>query len=528
MVCVLAWGLQASCSAEGFRLTDLSVPRSAEYLVVSADGLAGACDGLLAFRQSQGLAAAEVTLGQVQALRPELPLEQALTAFVQQAHDSWGVRFVLLVGDAAGPEGMTIPMLVERSRFLSQQFLAEPDVATDYGYGLPREGAPQVHVGRFPADSPAQVAQMAARTVAYERDAAPGPWQGRLALVTGVLGYNPVVDQVVETLFRQTVGKDVPPYMEVEVAQARPDSPYCPYPPGFSDNALRMLNDGSLLYVYVGHGSTREFDSFAWRDRTFPIFDAAAVDRVSIPDGPPLMVVLACSTGRLDAPGGECIGERIFARPQGPVAYLGASRIDQPYGIALLGKHLIATLLVEPPRTVGEALDEARRRVLLDAGTFRQQVDGLAALVYGPQALENMRQDVVRHYNLLGDPALRLRRPEELRVKIEGTQVSVEAPPGAQRVELILERPLGDPPTPLPNLDGLSGTALAQAWADRYRTANTRAVWKWEGPLRAGAVTVQAPTQREGAQWLRAMAWGPTGAACGAVPVGAKMSAPGT
>lgn len=529
-LCLLAWAAQTGWSADGFRLKDPSWPQPLDYLVVCADELGGACDELLRFRQSQGLQVAEVTLKQVRELHPQAPTQRALEAFLEHAHDAWGVRFVLLVGGATGPEGKTIPLCIQPSAFVSPQFPSEPDLATDYAYSLPRHGAAQIHVGRFPARSVAQAAQMAARTVAYERQVAPGHWQGKLALITGVLGYNPVVDQVVETLFRQTVISDVPPALDMEVAQARPESLYCPYPPTFSDNALRMLNDGSLLYVYVGHGTPHAFDDFTWRGRSYPIFDAAAVDRVSVLTGPPLMVVLACSTGRLDAPDGDCIGQRLFAQPRGPVGYLGASRIDQPYGIALLGKHLLATLLVEAPTTVGEALDEAKRRVLTDTGPFRQQVDGLAAMVYGPQVLEAMRQDVVRHYNFLGDPALRLRRPAELKLtavtRPDGMRVEVRVPFAQGRIALCLERALGEPRTPIPDLTGLTGDALQEAWNQRYRAANTRETWRWEGELTAGVVATDVPAPPEGTRWLRALAWGPEGVACGAVRVGTMVPQP--
>ena len=37
----------------------------------------------------------------------------------------------------------------------------------------------------------------------------------------------------------------------------------------------------------------------------------------------------------------------------------------------------------------------------------------LSTTIQGPAALEPMRRDVIRHYNLFGDPALRVRRPAE-------------------------------------------------------------------------------------------------------------------
>ena len=45
-----------------------------------------------------------------------------------------------------------------------------------------------------------------------------------------------------------------------------------------------------------------------------------------------------------------------------------------------------------------------------DDSALRLQADTIASTIQGPASLEPMRKDVIQHYNLLGDPALKIRR----------------------------------------------------------------------------------------------------------------------
>src|SRR6185295_413998 len=144
----------------------------------------------------------------------------------------------------------------------------------------------------------------------------------------------------------------------------------------------------------------------------FPIFDEKAVKDVDVKAGLPIMVVIACSTGEYDSNGGDCIGELLYKRARGPVAFIGGSRVTQPYGNGLFSHKLVERVFADGTRTLGEALWEAKAAVVAkDTSPLRLQADAIAASIQGPGALEPMRKDVILQYNLLGDPALKIRRP---------------------------------------------------------------------------------------------------------------------
>src|SRR5262249_48555589 len=68
------------------------------------------------------------------------------------------------------------------------------------GYGCPDGGLlPGAAVGRFPAQSVAEVRAMVAKTLAAEAPR-PGAWKRRLTVLAGIPAYNPVVDRVIEKI----------------------------------------------------------------------------------------------------------------------------------------------------------------------------------------------------------------------------------------------------------------------------------------------------------------------------------------
>lgn len=311
-----------------------------------------------------------------------------------------GPKFLLLAGDAD-----TVPTFICKGEYVSDRFPTDPDLATDYLYGAV--------TGRFPADTVEELQAMAAKTIAYETTLPGGAWQKRISFVTGEANFGALIDDILERQFNSVVTAKIPMAYDVETAYAKPASKYCYYPPKFGDNTIRMINDGALFFAYVGHGFRDGFDDVRFKDEDYPILRAKQVPQVDVREGLPIMVVIACSTGEFDS-SVDCIGENLFKRPRGPVAFIGGSRITQPYGNGLLGNKLVEQVFAKKAATIGEALWSAKASVVdKDDSALRLQADAIASTVQGPASLEPMRKDVIRHYNLFGDPALKIRRPAE-------------------------------------------------------------------------------------------------------------------
>ncbi|MBI3856385.1 MAG: hypothetical protein HY293_11920 [Planctomycetes bacterium] len=365
----------------------------AQYLVVAPPAFADSLDPLLDLR-SKTFKVAVARTDDIQAKFGPGP--EGVEKLVKRV----GPAFLLLAGDAD-----TVPTFVLKGGYVSDRFASDPDLATDYPYGAV--------TGRFPADTVAELEAMAAKTVEYETRLAGGRWQKRISFVTGEANFGTVIDEILERQFNSVVTGKIPMAYDVETAFAKPSSKYCFYPPKFAANALRMLNEGSLFFAYVGHGYRDGFDDVRYKDDVHPILEKKDAKKIEVRDGLPIMVVIACSTGEFDS-AVDCIGEELFKRRRGPVAFIVGSRITQPYGNGLLGHKLVEQVFAKRAATIGEALWQAKAAVIdKDDSALRLQADTIASTIQGPASLEPMRRDVVRHYNLFGDPALRIRRPAE-------------------------------------------------------------------------------------------------------------------
>jgi hypothetical protein len=511
-------------------IADPGGPAQAVYLIVAADAFANDCDALLAHRAAGGLSVGLVRFSDVCRVWGGRSGPDALVACLSHARTDWGTRFVLLVGDAAGPPERAIPFRVEPAAYVSDRFVTSRELAHDWDYATLGGPEPVLHVGRFPVRTSEELAVMIGKTIAYETRVPAGEWQARLRFVAGPYG-DPTIDRALETQFAQLVSEGIPPSYDVEIAYANPASPYCPFPPSFHQNAMRMLNEGSLLYCYIGHGSERGLDELTWKKQTYPFLEASQVGEVTVSAGLPVMVVIACCTAALDTPGGDCLGAALMKRPAGPVALIGSTRICQPYGNALLGRYLAGTVFSPQYPTLGEAFTEALRRTLApDTSESRRQVDFLAAVLQGGQALPQIRHDTVRHYLLLGDPALVLRRPlplTGLTATLEGDGVRIQCPVPSGRGALHSwqvcvslrgpsdrsARPL--PPAPAPDAPDFPATMMA-----RYRAANDRTFAAQTLTLDRGALNVKLPLPADwpsGAVFARAVVWNDKTAAANTV-----------
>ncbi len=522
--------LALPAAASDYLVTDFTAQRTAEYLMVVADDFADDCDALLAHREAQGRSVSLVRLSDIRrATGDQAPIPLAIVQFLKAAHEHWQTRFVLLVGDARGESGRSIPMSAEPASYYSPKFLSEQELVTDYYYSALGGEQPVLHVGRFPADTRDELATMIAKTIAYETAQAHGPWQRKLSFLAGKAGFGELVDAVIESQFTQIVLGDIPPEYDIEIAHARTASNYCPFPPRFNANAVKLLNEGSLFYVYVGHGTRTGCDDIEWQGEKYPIFDSASLPLIDIPNGLPVMAVIACDTARIDSAKGDSIGEEILKLPRGPVAYLGSTRICQPYGNALLGRGLVRAAFASELVTLGEVMDRARSEVLSeDDSPFRKQADAMAGMLQGAESPAKMRRDVVRHYNLLGDPALVLQRP--------GADVTLEAsqqPDGSWRVKgttglaegeaiVTFEAPRNRFAGPLPELPSEGAGGLGEAMAARYRAANDKRLTRAQVLVEGGtfATTLEFPEAlAPGHYAIKAFAWHENEASAGALSV---------
>lgn len=425
----------------------VEAPRSpeaaAEWIAVAPRTLAGALEPLAEHRTRQGLRAAIVP---IEAIREEFKAGTALEsvrAFVADAAGRGGGRFLLLVGDAEvlPPE--------RREGFFKKRF------ASDAAYSTASDGsALDCAVGRFPTADPAAVRSLVERTIAYESDRRPGGWRRRIAFLAASGGFGEVIDRALEAAVAGLLDRELPAEFDLRVLRPDPESQFGVPAAKEGEAVADLWNAGALIGLYAGHGSRVGLHTATKTGFTRTVFGSGDAARIAVRNGAPFLVFFACNTGEFDSPKG-CLATALLQRPAGAIAVLAASQISHPYGDMLLAHELNGVFRGAPEKTVGEMAREARARVA--AGSeFRDQVDRFAGML---GISETERAEIVRYetalYNLFGDPALRLRRPEAKttlaapRSAAAGAEIELEvaceAPDGAQ-VLITLETPRGVSP----------------------------------------------------------------------------------
>lgn len=350
----------------------------ADYIAVVHQGFEQALEPLVRWRRSQGLRVTVATVQDVyDSFSHGLTDPAAIRDYMRYAAEHWpppAPRFLLLVGDASYdprrflPDGA--PNLVPTA-LLTTHFVGE--TASDNWFVSldEQDDLPDMAVGRIPAQSAEQVATVVAKTLAYEQAAEAAGWAGRALFVadnkqpefqsmsddlaTGFLPNGYTVDKVY-------LGQSTNPNGEI----------------------LRSLRRGVGLVNYVGHGSMN-----VWaQEKIFRVDDVSRLDNAS---ALPFMVTMTCLVGYFHHPQATSMGEELLFKPDGGVvaALVPTSETlatDQRFLAEAFYRHLFGDAA-----TVGEAVMLAKRDLPNDRAIM---------------------QDLIETFTVLGDPALRLRRPQ--------------------------------------------------------------------------------------------------------------------
>jgi hypothetical protein len=357
----------------------------------------------------------------------------AIRDAIRSAAQSGSLQHVLLVGDAdpvaetdAAFRARCAPTHLVPAR-VNIRWGSEPEIATDNWYAdLDDDGVPDVTIGRLPADTPAEVEVLVRKILRYEQPAQRGSWQRQIHVVAGVGGFGSLTDSVLELATKKLLTDGIPAAYQTTFAHGSWQSPYCPDPRLFSALTRERLNEGSLFWVYIGHGRRRSLDAVHVPGGAFPILNATEACHLQCAQGSPIAVLLACSTGAFDKPT-DCLAEELVKAPGGPVAALCGSRVTMPYAMAVLGEALMDECFRQHRPTLGEAFLHAKRR-LAGAGPSsgnRQLLDAVAA-AFSPTSgrLADERREHLALFNLLGDPLLRLAYPQEVELQAPNEAVA--------------------------------------------------------------------------------------------------------
>jgi len=401
-----------------------SEPHPRDYLIICADSFHDVAWQWALWRADHGRYSGVVKMSDIRADKPPTLDEMRETVRKYAGGEKITEGFqLLLLGDCPveGHEGYDPK--VEIPWFMTPQLDSNPTpaarvrVPTDNFLADLIEDAdrkPDIAVGRIPARTPEQAKLALQKVKAYE-SAPAGEWMRNLTFFAGEGRFGAAIDGMLEGLFMQFAEKTISQNYNVRMTYANIKSSYAYAPSRLSKKVIEEANTGALLLTYMGHGQIDRLDNMYVQVEgerlKFPILTGDDVKDFNITDGKlPVMLIVACETGHMDAEG-ECLAERILFTEKAPIAVLASSRDSHPYANTLLQKAFISEITENRVATLGEAVMKAKRELVEAKDPDRKQLDRMAMLIVPKAERDDLNRSHISMYNLCGDPGLRLRHP---------------------------------------------------------------------------------------------------------------------
>ena len=365
------------------------------------------------------------------------------------------LKHVFLVGDSGDAQAQNVDLVPTDyvAAKVNVLFGSEPEIATDHTYvDFDQDGIQDLSIGRLPVDSIAEIERFTERVIKYEADqSGDQQWRRRINLVAGVGGFGRVIDGMIERTTKQIITDLVPAGYETKMTYGSWSSPYCPDPRRFSDSSIERFNEGCLFWVYIGHGTRHRLDKVYMPDQSHEILNSQTVTKLKCRAGNPIAVFLACYTGANDDPN-DCLAETMLRQERGPIAAICGTRVTMPYAMSLLSLEMVHEFFEGEAQTLGQLMMLAKRRMVNGSDNnqeYRHLIEGMGKTFNPlPGMLKEERLEHVQLIHLVGDPLLRLKRPEKIelhspRQVTQGERIEVEGvvdSPGDVTIELAYQR----------------------------------------------------------------------------------------
>lgn len=379
-----------------------------DYLVVCAGDLLATAQAFADYRQSTGHNTRVATVEEIISF-PTLVDEDIVTevtAFVRahyDARDSAKPFYLLIVGDAV-QTGNDPVALVPAGRWWGEW---EGCFSDNFYADMDGDHVPDLNVGRIPVEDDATGLDILSRIRKHETEYVVGPWNHRIHVYAGEGGFGEDIDFIIETVAQKGL-ESVPLEYDLKFAYDSKTSSY--YYAPFEDKVLDLVTQGALLVTFMGHGGGE--------------LEVPSLDLVIPKNRQPMYAWFACSTGDFIS-GYDSDAERVLKQEGGPMAELISTTTTHPYANAVNALEMERSVFDERPETFGEAIRLMKWRSLYNKDEMREMLDAMAVLYMPEDEMAGTILDHMYSYNLLGDPAVRIRFPAGVVTLESPTEVSV-------------------------------------------------------------------------------------------------------
>jgi hypothetical protein len=346
-------------------------------------------NSLVALREGQGLRVMVVNVEDIyNEFAYGITTPHAIKDFLSHAYDNWvspAPQYVLLVGDSTYDykDNLNIGTINYVPTYLSwTEYMGETLTDDWFARVSGNDAVPDLYIGRLPAASEAQAAEMINKIVGYESTLNSKTWEKNTLLVAD--------DQTeyYEAIFE---------IMSNDVAALIPEgmnSPFTEYLADYPDPVDlkatikdKINNEGTLMVNYSGHGSVQ-----IWT--LDPVFEVGDVADLTNSTKLPFFVSMTCLTGFFGYPESwdfPSMAEVLLrSANKGAVAAFMSTGMTQPGGQRILDTSLFEAIFKQDIRALGPAISMAKQTLLANGAEF---------------------EDVSKTFLLFGDPATKLKIP---------------------------------------------------------------------------------------------------------------------
>jgi len=361
----------------------------ADYIVVAPREFEETARRLADHRSSQGMTSLVATFEDiVDEFNHGLYHPMAIQMFLAHAYHNWvqPPRWVVLAGNGTYDyrdlarttyglpfEDNKIPtMMLGTARRL---YPVDTPLADTEG----EDGIPDIAIGRLPAATEAELAGLIDKIIAYETGG-PADWHNDIVMLADKPESNADFTSDSEDVAGYVSGlfSTRKIYLEDYLSGGETAN-------DANADLMNRINAGTGLVNFIGHGG---FDRFSGSYPHPSLLELADIPNMTNTDRLPVVAAMTCLAGYYAKPGFDSLGESLLLYPGG-----GAIAVWSPTGLSvnanakILDEEFFRALSTGEQETLGDVIQEAQRTYINRTG------DTLTPKIY----------------NLLGDPALKLR-----------------------------------------------------------------------------------------------------------------------
>ena len=356
----------------------LSETDGCEHLCIVADPFWETSQELEDFYNNQGVECLRVKCSDIyNQFNHGIKSPYAIKQFLVQMSQVWSEtpKYVLLIGDA-NIKNRDLDFLPTVC-FQTYKYGAAP---TDHWFTTLNENdiVPDFAIGRFPCGTVEELETMIRKRIAYDEEQVIDSWRDHYLFIAG---YEDSFKDQTDYLIKNRVN----PPCTIDRLLVNPSSLATEYFGG-TDSLINKFNRGLALINYMGHGG-----GAVWADKS--LFTLDDISLLNNKDKLPFCSSLTCFTA--DFAARSSLGESLIEYEDGgAIGLWGASGIGWIINDFLLGQTLF-DFIDKPELTVGEAILCTKTWYIAENPFFGY-----------------LKPSMVYQYNLLGDPAVNLNKPQ--------------------------------------------------------------------------------------------------------------------